>query len=390
MKDFRSFRIAVAALVLFCALAQFSPTHGADLLSGRNGKQIKERLKKYGAGDEVEKAIFNGLTWLAAHQAPQGYWSLDKFPQHARRPYTPNQATGAATTRNDVAGTAFGLLPFLAIGQTHKEGKWKKTVAAGATSLIQNQDKKTGRYDANHYAHGLAAIAMCELYGLSSDPIVKRSAQMAVDYIIFAQHPVGGGWRYTPKQFGDTSVTGFQLSALQVAKSVGLKVPEMTLQKASKYLDSVEIKGEGKYGYGYTGPGSRPTMTSVGLLSRLHLGASAKDEKLNKGMEFLNSSMTPIKSYANVYYVYYESQLAFHLGGEHWKLWNEGAKDKKGMRDVLLSFQETKVGSPHFGSWDPRGDRNSRQGGRIMKTSTCLLALEVYFRYSPLHEAKQK
>src|SRR5262249_11384961 len=111
---------------------------------------------------------------------------------------------------NDVAGTAFGLLPFLATGVTHRppgaggEGRYTKQVELGLKWLMSKQNKDGDFTGAGMYGHGLATIALCEAYGLTSDPLLKNPAQRAIDYIVKAQH-FAGGWRYQPNQAGDTS-----------------------------------------------------------------------------------------------------------------------------------------------------------------------------------------
>src|SRR5262249_37930588 len=149
---------------------------------------------------------------------------------------------------NDVAGTAFGLLPFLGAGITHKPGPeqrqkdYAKPVVEPAVGwLLKKQSAKDGSFSGDMYTHGLATIAICEAYGLTSDPALKRPAQAALDYIVSAQH-AGGGWRYAAKQAGDTSVVGWQVMALKSGQMSGLNVPEETMKKAGKFLDSVQAK----------------------------------------------------------------------------------------------------------------------------------------------------
>src|SRR5262249_25793541 len=129
---------------------------------------------------------------------------------------------------NDIAATAFALLPFLGAGHTHKSSPkigtdYKKTIDAGLRFLVGKQDK-TGYFGREAYTHPLATIAVCEAYGLTSDPTLKRPAQLALDSVERWQDPRGGGWRYEPKMAGDTSVTGWMLMGLKSGQMAGLNV----------------------------------------------------------------------------------------------------------------------------------------------------------------------
>src|SRR5205085_11331637 len=131
--------------------------------------------------------------WLAEHQAPNGGWSLSQFHMHYRpelkgQEKTDPSATGRGISgpKGDTAGAAFGLLPFLAAGITHKPGSGKKaemddryvkTVAAAVYHLTHKQNRSDGDFGGGMYSHALATIAICEAYGLTSDPNLKRSAQ---------------------------------------------------------------------------------------------------------------------------------------------------------------------------------------------------------------------
>ena len=52
------------------------------------------------------------------------------------------------------------------------------------------------------YSHGLAAIALCEAYAMTHDRKLMGPAQLSLNHIMYAQDPVGGGWRYVPRQPG--------------------------------------------------------------------------------------------------------------------------------------------------------------------------------------------
>ncbi len=264
------------------------PTGGQDLLSpfpGGSRTTRRESVLQSGGNARSEVSVAMGLEWLALHQAQDGHWSLHDFNHHAREKPRPagkvrtcNCEVGA-TSRNDIAATAFGLLPFLAAGITHKPYKssardYTKTVDGGLNYLLSKQSKD-GAYSGDMYAHGIATIAMCEAYGLTSDPKLKQSAQRALNFIVSAQDTAAGGWRYAPKQAGDLSVTGWQLMALKSGQMAGLSVPKNTLKLSEKFLDSCETSNKGGYAYlPSNGHGESIAMTSVGLLCRQYSGVN--------------------------------------------------------------------------------------------------------------------
>jgi len=259
-----------------------------------------------GGTTESEACVVRGLKWLARNQSPDGRWMLDgNFKDRG--------------TPNDIAGTAFGLLPLLGAGKTHKsapDNPYDKPIEKALLYLIRKQDKKSGNFGGGMYSHGLATIAICEAYGLTQDPSLRRPAQMAVNYIVKAQHS-GGGWRYAPGQAGDTSVVGWQVMALKSAQMSGLDVPDIAMRKAQRYLDSCcDTANEG---YGYVGVSSTPTMSAVGLLCRQYLQAwGPQNLRLIKGIDN-NIKTYPPGTTKNIYYFYYATQVMHHFGGGAWK-----------------------------------------------------------------------
>jgi hypothetical protein len=343
-------------------------------------------------------------------QAADGHWSMHEINKHARtKPLPdgevrPDNCAPGTTRKNDVAGTAFGLLPFLAAGHTQHPNKdaavdYSKTVRAGLAYLKNKQDPKSGYFGADMYSHALAAIAMCEAYGLTADPSLKPSAQKAIDYIEFAQDPVGGGWRYEPRTPGDLSVTGWQLTALKSAQMAGLSVKASTFARAEAFLHSAEVKEDdngkkvhgGGYGYmpGQQAPGT--ATTAIGLLCSMHLGVTPRAPGLRKGVAFLLQEKSGAYPFLpnrtkSLYYEYYATQVMHHVGGESWRLWNEGPDGKSGIRDTLIAKMDAgdKIAAQR-GSWGREDDGAYREGGRIMSTSLSLLCLEVQDRHLPLY-----
>jgi hypothetical protein len=345
---------------------------------GRSGSTREERLREGGGNTETEAAVAGGLRWMAIHQAPDGHWSLDGFNQHG------HCNCNGFGQNNDIAATALGLLPLLGAGETHKnaKAKYRINVERGLHYLMRKQSRD-GNFGGTMYGHGLATIAICEAYGLTADPLLKMSAQRAINFIRAAQGD-NGGWRYQPREPGDTSVTGWQVMALKSGQMAGLEVDDVrnpTLGKATRFLNScMAVDGSG---YRYQAEMNiTPPMTAVGLLCRLYLGTGPRNTGVQGGVKRLMSS-PPSPGLKNLYYYYYATQVLFHVGGENWEKWNAL------MRDLLLRTQEEGKRDPkraHVkGSWSPAGDIWGSGGGRIMTTSFAILTLEVYYRYLPLY-----
>jgi hypothetical protein len=323
-----------------------------------------------GSSETAENAVSKALKWLIAHQEHDGSWNFD----HRHGPCKTNPGTLVDADRG---ATGIVLLPLLGAGQTHKEGQYKQQVKAGLVYLVRNmkvhENKTADLVDTgNLYSHGIATIALCEAYAMTNDRELMAPAQAALDYIAYAQDPVGGGWRYSPRQPGDTSVVGWQLMALKSGHMAYLRVSPETVKGASKFLDSVEI--DSGSAYGYTGPGDGQATSSIGLLCRMYLGWKHDHGALERGVARL-SKIGPSKT--NLYYNYYATQVLRHYGGEQWKAWNAV------MRDQLVNSQATR--GTEAGSWYIAGDHGSDRGGRIYCTSMATMILEVYYRHLPIY-----
>lgn len=337
----------------------------------------KTILPLLGASKESEQAVDRGLHWIARHQLPDGRWSLNEFNKACKGH---KKCSGHGKVDSDTAATGFALLPFLGRGQSHQKGEYQTVIDRGLKWLIKHQKKNGDLYtggggNAYMYSHGIATIALCEAYGVSGDPQLKRPAQKAIDFIVAAQHTGSGGWRYKPRQRGDTSVVGWQVMALKSGEMAGLKVPPKTLELAGKWLDSVEGRGKQRGRYGYSNRGGTPAMTAEALLCRQFLGTPRDDPGMIAGGDYLTGH-PPRHGQLTSYYWYYGMQVMYHLQGEHWKAWNEPT------RKMLETSQVTK--GPMAGTWNPR-DRWEQQAGRLYATSLRLLILEVYYRHLPLY-----
>ncbi len=335
-----------------------------------------EMVRQYGGNAASEAAVAAALKWLAAHQYPDGSWNFD----HTRGPCQGRCPNPGDLREAPRAATAMALLPLLGAGQTHTEGHYKVLVKRGLDFLVKNMKVGggTGSFEESGgrmYAHGLASIAICEAYALTRDKALLQPAQLSLNHISYAQDPVGGGWRYSPKQPGDTSVLSWQLMALKTGHMGYLQVHPNTVKGATKFLDSVQANKGAMYGY--TGPATgRNATTAIGLLSRMYLGWKKDNPALKEGVKYL-SNTGPSKT--NMYYNYYATQVMRQYDGDLWKKWNVL------MRDYLTDAQAKDghaMGSWHFGG----GDHGALKGGRVYCTSIATMILEVYYRNPPIYK----
>ena len=349
-------------------------------LAVRDPRVRVEMVKREGGTTLTEAAVSRGLRWMSQYQNANGSWSLHAFNG---APGAPGNSSAAGSIRSDSAGTSLVLLPFLGAGQSHLSGRYKDAVSKGLRWLIDNQGLDgsliiDSQGNSGMYAHGQGAIVLCEAFALSQDESLRAPAQKAVDFIVNAQH-IGGGWRYRPKEAGDTSVLGWQLMALQSARMADLNVPDATLEMAGHYLDTVQSRGpDGELLYAYQ-RGRQPThvMTAEALLCRMYLGWTNDSPGVRQSIDYLADQHLPGESgeNASIYYWYYATQAMHHVGGRQWDRWNMR------MRDVLVRTQ--RKSGPEAGSWDPVG-QHAGTGGRLYMTALGTCTLEVYYRHAPI------
>jgi hypothetical protein len=350
------------------------PAQFKAAFAGRNKKIRGAFAKLNGATRESEAAVELGLEWLARHQRVNGSWTFMHKTTECTR-----TCEGIGHTHCRTAATGFALLCFLGAGYTHVEGKHAETVRAGLEYLKQQEhgdqrhskdDRIRGPRD-GMYAQGIATLALCEAYGMTRDRTLHRYAKDAIQFIVDAQDPIGGGWRYYPQSRGDLSVTGWHIMAVVSAEMAGVSVPTKTKEQAMRYLDSVENKKNGAYGY--TGPATKISTTAIGLLCRLYLGWKINNRQLLKGAKLLSRP-----SATDMYSNYYATQVMLHLGSNRWVRWN------RLMREHLVKNQY-QIGHG-AGSWSPTPDRYGRSGGRHYVTCLSIMTLEVYYRHLPLYQ----
>jgi hypothetical protein len=261
---------------------------------------------------ETEKVIAGALRYLAGNQAPSGAW----FGIDNREKQYP------------IAMTAYTLMAFLAAGHLPGEGEYGSHVAKGAKYLVDSVDeegligdKGSGQY---MYFHGIATIALAELYGQTSDDSLRQKLDRLVKVIISSQNDEGG-WRYKPYVAdADISVTVLQVVALRAAKNGGLRVPQQTIDDAVGYVRSCYVKSDGGFSY-QPGKDSGFARTAAAIYS-LQVCGEYDDPKVKTGSDYLFERFGKNERYFT-YGNFYAAPAQYMIGGKVWADWYAKIKE---------------------------------------------------------------
>jgi hypothetical protein len=334
----------------------------AEVIRKQRGKPGLDTIKEMGGSDGTEKAISAAIEWLVKNQEPDGRWDTRKH---------------GAKLNHDPGGTGLALLCFYGWGARHDAGQYQQTVRKALDWLLAQQkpDGYLGGDPGRMYSHAIGAIALCEAFGITRDPRLREPATRAIGYTLAAQSKTLGGWRYSPGNDSDTSVTGWQYMALHSARMAGIPVPEEAFERVRGFLDRMGGgRHGGLYGYQQRGEVSR-AMVATGMFCRQLDLVPPSHPAMQESARFLKLHPMP-SSRPDLYYVYYATLALYQHQGPVWNDWNER------MKEILPLLQE-KTG-PQAGSWGPSASMTA-EGGRVVSTTLATLSLEVYYRLLPMY-----
>ena len=331
----------------------------------RKFEQRQRLLKDMGGTKASEAAVARALLYLSRIQEKDGAWGLvtDKSNRHKRK-------------ETDVALTGLAALCFLAGDHTPtKNGPYRDTVAKAVDFLVEQQGKDGSLWEhgGRMYGHAIATLALSEAAIMTGDWKYKKAAIKGAHFIIQAQNKSTGGWRYKPRESGDTSVLGWCVMALHSVRGMGMELPPETFRGAAKWLDKVG-GGRTKILCGYTDSNPKPAMSAEGAFSRMLLGEKLSDAQQKELADYLLTHKKEIAG--NFYMAYYASLAMMQLGGEVWQKWNSQ------MREQLVALQ--KRGGKMDGAWTNKTQYSGHTAGIVYTTTMATLTLEVYYRYLPM------
>lgn len=310
---------------------------------------------------ETESVIRGAIRFLASKQLPNGAWGMTDFER-----------------RHPVAMTGYTLMTFLAAGHLPGEGEEGKVARAGLQYLLEVAkpdgtfgDRTLGQY---MYNHGIATIALAELYGQTQAADIKPKLDRAIRLIISSQNPEGG-WRYRPiAQDADVSVTVLQVVGLRAAKNAGIEVPQETIDRAVRYVKSCYDPGSGGFTYqpGNRAPGYARTAAAVYSLQVCGL---YDDPLVLRGSEYLLKNFGQREWFT--YGTFYAVPAQYMLGGEAWKAWYPRIRTQ-------LMRQVVREGDMAY--WDGSIDMGSNGLGPIYATAVYAGVLAIPWNYVPIYQ----
>jgi prenyltransferase beta subunit len=301
--------------------------------------------------EKTKKAVDKGLAWLAKKQNTDGSWSDSSYP-------------------HNTAITSFALLAFLSQGHLPNQGHYGPEVSKGARFLLAAQRGDgylVGSRGGNMYCHGMATLALAELWGTTGDDAVKKALEKAVDLIVRCQNSEGG-WRYEPRPTGaDISVTIMQVMALRAAKNGGLHVPDKTMKNAIAYINRCYDKRTGGYTYQPRNNSPGFARTAAGICV-LYLTGEYDAKEIPRAVDYLKKHSGDRQHYW--YGQYYAAHAMYQVGGKEWEEWYQRIN-----RDLLANQSAD-------GSWSRPGS----EVGPVYRTSIAAIVLSVPAHYLPIFQ----
>jgi hypothetical protein len=224
------------------------------------------------------------------------------------------------------------------------------------------------------YEHGLATLALSEMWGMCRDPddddAIQKALEKAVEVILRSQNP-GGGWRYQPQADGgeDISCTMTVFHALASARQAGIVVPNETIAKVVKYLKNNHDAQTGGFAYKDGRNVTFPCTAGGAYIAQL---AGQRDtEMVNAALRHLKTLSPGIITGGHYYYYghYYAIQANVQAGDKEYAEWYPQ------IRDALVSKQSAQ------GAWG-----KGQKQGISYETTMAIIILATPHRYIPIYQ----
>ena len=344
----------------------------------------------------VDQAVSRALTWLVAHQQPDGSF--------------PTLDTGQP------AVTCLCTMAFMTHGHLAGQGQYGKQLER-ATEYVMSCQKENGlvtrlgpdgpkisrevEHDLGEtaaYNHAISSLMLSEVYGSSKgdrSARLKKTISKSIAVTLEMQRwPKErsidrGGWRYIDdfnEQDSDLSITGWELMFLRSARNAGFDVPNQPIDDAVNYVRRTFSERYGAFGYIADKYDFRSRgMAGAGILSLAHGGVHNAPEAVRSGDWLLRLNFDKYneverftqKDWYNDRYHYglfMCCQGMYQLGGRYWEQFYPRA-----VRTVLANQQPD-------GSWAPESHFNDAKFGNAYTTALVVLTLGAPNQLLPIFQ----
>lgn len=335
---------------------------------------------------KASQAIDRGLQYLLANQRDDGSW-----------------ASGGNGERS-TAMTSLALMAFMARAEFPGSGPNGKALGRAKDWLLsQAKEAPNGYLGSTMYEHGMATLALTELWGMTGskedDEALQKAIEAAVDVIVRSQTPAGG-WRYQPNPNGgnDTSATGTVFVALASARQAGIAIPNETIAKVISYLELAAHPKSGGFVYVPLGSGQAGSdsvgSTAAGAYAAQLAGARDSD-MVESALRYLEERAPAIFQGVGFYYYchYYALQAMVQSGDERYAKWYPQIRDALISRQAASGYWAGKATDKKHGAQvdavqagdqiDPASVANKIIGH---ETPMAIIMLAAPYRYIPIYQ----
>ena len=315
--------------------------------------------------EKAAAAIDKGLKHLLDNQRPDGSWAADEDGARA------------------VAITSLSLMAFMSKAEFPGYGPNGDALNRAKDWLLkQAKETPNGYLGGSMYEHGLATLALTELWGMTrdkeEDDVIQKAIEAAVEVILRSQN-AGGGWRYQPNPHNgqDTSVTVMVFIGLASARQAGITVPNETIAKVVTYFESATSQKTGGFNYVPTGSKTNDSIACTGGGAyAAQLAGARGSEMVLSALRFLKERSPAIidGNFGHYYYGhYYAIQAMVQAGDDYYAEWYPL------IRDALIRKQAKN------GAWGGTGNTKGPKAVSY-ETPMAIIILATPHRYIPIYQ----
>lgn len=383
----RGHRLRGMSLVLFLLAMLF---HSLGVIS--ESVQAQETSKGEAFDRSVPRDVLTEVEWAAVER------SVDRGLQYLIQTQLPDGSFNGLP-RDEPGITGLCMLAFMSRGHRPGEGVYGAQLSRTMNYLLksQQQDGLIARerqlYHAA-YSHGIGALVISELYGMTPPKDEARHRQVIERAITFTGHRYSqpkaspddeGGWRYLRRHAAsdsDLSITSWNLMFLRSAKNAGFDVNLQVIEEAVAYMQRLYEPQRGTFRYEIHSDEPEfiysRAMAGAGVLSMSMAGKHGTDMAQTAAKYILRR---PFDQYQRpvageqypCYSAFYCSQAMYHMGGKYW-------------RDYYPTLSRTIVAAQRDdGAWNLPAGHEVQYGNSYM-TALSVLALTPPYQMLPVFQ----